>query len=54
MDSGKTLRSLIHMQLKFFRVYDLIQPAILTHVIVWTAPFTSICGAKVRVIMEGR
>ena len=53
-ESGKTWRSLVHMQLKFFKVCTSMQPAILTHVTVWTTSFTSFCGAKVRVIVEGR
>ena len=42
VESGKTLRSLVHMQLKFCRVCDSMRPAILTHVTVWKAPFTHI------------
>ena len=39
VESGKTLRSLVHMHIKFFIIYTSMRPAILTHVIVWTTPF---------------
>ena len=39
VESGKILRSVVHMQLKFFRVCTSMWPAILTHVIVWTMSF---------------
>ena len=39
MESGKTLRSLVHMQLKFFKVCTSMRPAILTHVTIWTMSF---------------
>ena len=41
-ESGKTWRSLVHMQLKFFKVCTSMRPAILTHVTVWTTPFSHI------------
>ena len=56
VESGKILRSLVHMQLKFFRVCNLMRPAILTHVIVWTTSFTHIhinLWCKVKVIVKG-
>ena len=40
VESGKTLRSLVHMQLKFFKVCTSMRPAILTYVKVWTTSFT--------------
>ena len=40
VESRKTLRSLVHIQLKFFKVYTSMQLAILTHVTVWNTPFT--------------
>ena len=40
VESGKTLRSLVHIQLKFFMVCTSMQLAILTHVTVWNTPFT--------------
>ena len=41
-ESGKTWRSLVHMQLKFLKVCTTMRIAILTHVTVWTTPFTHI------------
>ena len=57
VESGKTLRSLVHMQLKSFNVCTLMQPAILTHVTVWTMPFIHMhinLWCQSRVIVEGR
>ena len=38
----KIWRSLVHVQLKFFKVCTSMRPIILTHVTVWTTPFTHI------------
>ena len=40
VESGKILRSLVHIQLKFFMVCTSMQLAILTHVTDWNTPFT--------------
>ena len=56
VESGKTLRSLIHMQLKFFKVCASMRLAILTHVAVWTTPFIHMhinLWCQSRVIVEG-